>query len=266
MSTASPRVTIGLPIYNGAKYLKPAIESVLNQTLSDFILHISDNASTDETKDICQTYQATDARIKYVRHQENIGPVANFSWLLDQTQTPYFMWLAHDDRIESTFLEQAVSALEQNLNATLAFSDYSIQNLETLEQTAVSVTPAVDDSAFVRCAKQLLRPCPSMIYGMQRTMVAKSIPLHPFDFADLHYVVCTALAGKILKLDKPLYIAGVKGQRIPYSLLGGKIKRWPFIKEQARMFYKNMNTVNASMLILISCAFMLQSKIRMRIG
>ncbi len=255
-----------MPVYNGAKYLKPAIESVLNQTLSDFILHISDNASTDETKDICQTYQATDARIKYVRHQEDIGPVANFSWLLDQTQTPYFMWLAHDDRIESTFLEQATSALDQNPNAALVFSDYSIRNLETLEETAVNITPATDDSTFIRCVKQLLRPCPSMIYGMQRTSVAKTIPLHPFDFADLHYVVCTALVGKIVKLEKPHYVAGVKGKRIPYSLTGGKIKRWPFIVEQARMFYKHTNLVTALGLTLISCALMLQSKIRMRVG
>ncbi len=255
-----------MPVYNGAKYLKPAIESVLNQTRSDFILHISDNASTDETREICQTYQATDTRIKYFRQEENVGPLANFSWLLDQAQTPYFMWLAHDDRIESTFLEQAVSALDQNLNAVLVFSDYSIRNLESLEETLVSVTPAVDESAFVRCVKQLVRPCPSMIYGVQRVLVAKSIPLQYFDFSDLHYVVCTALVGKIVKLDKPLYVAGVKGQRIPYSLSGGKIKRWPFIVEQARIFYKHMNIVKASVLILISCALMLQSKIRMRIG
>jgi glycosyltransferase involved in cell wall biosynthesis len=265
MSTTCPSVTIGLPVYNGAKYLKPAIDSVLNQTRSDFVLHISDNASTDETREICNAYQAMDARIKYFRHQENIGPVANFSWLLDQAQTQYFMWLAHDDRIEATFLEQAISALERNQNAVLVFSDYSIRNLETLEETAVFVAPAVDDSAFVRCVKQLMRPCPSMIYGMQRTSVAKSIPLHPFDFADLHYVVCTAMVGKIVKLDKPHYTAGVKGMRIPYSLSGGKIKRWPFITEQTRIFYKQMNAVKASLMILISCAVMLQSKISMRL-
>ena len=101
-----------------------------------------------------------------------------------------------------------------------------------------------------------------MIYGMQRTSVAKSILLQPFDFSDLHYVVCTALVGKIIKLDKPLYVAGVKGERIPYSLTGENIKRWPFIMEQARTFYRHMNTVKASVLTLISCALMLQSKIR----
>jgi glycosyltransferase involved in cell wall biosynthesis len=264
MSSPSPAVTIGLPVYNGAKYLQPAIESVLSQTCSDFILHISDNASTDKTKDICNVYQAADARIKYVRQKANIGPVANFSLLLNQASTPYFMWLAHDDRIESSFVEQAVAALDHNLEAALVFSDYTIRNLESLDDTAVSVTPALDDSPFVRCVKQLVRPCPSMIYGMQRTSVAKSIPMQKFDFADLHYVVCTAFAGKIAKLDKPLYIAGVKGDRIPYSLSGGKIRRWPFIAEQARLFYKHMNAAEASVLTLISCALMLQSKIRMR--
>jgi len=264
MSSASPSVTIGLPVYNGAKYVKPAIESVLNQTRSDFILYISDNASSDETKDICQNYEGTEPRIKYFRHHNNIGPVANFLWLRDQVQTPYFMWLAHDDRIEPTFLEQAVAALDHNLEAALVFSDYTIRNLVSLDDTAVSVNPALNDSAFVRCVKQLVRPCPSMIYGMQRTSVAKSIPLQKFDFADLHYVVCTAFAGKIAKLDKPLYIAGVKGNRIPYSLSAGKIKRWPFIAEQARLFYKHMNAAEASVLTLISCALMLQSKIRMR--
>ena len=65
--------SIGLPVYNGEQFLAQAIESVLAQTLGDFELVISDNASTDATEDICRRYAARDARVRYHRLGENVG-------------------------------------------------------------------------------------------------------------------------------------------------------------------------------------------------
>ena len=69
----SPRVSIGMPVYNGERYIRQALDALLAQTFVDFELIISDNASTDRTQDICLDYAAKDNRIKYY-HNEQINP------------------------------------------------------------------------------------------------------------------------------------------------------------------------------------------------
>ena len=71
-------VTIGLPTYNGDKYIKKAIDNVLSQTYTNFKLIISDNGSTDSTSTICKEYEKKDKRVTYVKHEKNRGPDFNF--------------------------------------------------------------------------------------------------------------------------------------------------------------------------------------------
>lgn len=92
-----PAVSIGVPVYNGEGSLRQALDSLLAQTFSDFELIISDNASTDGTEVICREYAGRDARVRYLRQVSNIGPAANFKFLLDRAQGEYFMWAACDD-------------------------------------------------------------------------------------------------------------------------------------------------------------------------
>src|SRR5262249_45528439 len=103
-----PKVTIGLPVYNGAEYLADAITSILSQTFTDFELLISDNASDDATESICRGFADRDRRVKYVRQKTNIGAAANHNLLVGQSDSPYFKWAAHDDILEPRFLEVAV--------------------------------------------------------------------------------------------------------------------------------------------------------------
>ena len=118
----TPELTIGLAVYNGAAGLSAAIDSLLAQTFTNFTLHISDNASTDSTQGICEEVAARDNRIVYTRQKENIGPLLNFRFLLEQANTPYFMWAAHDDSWESTFVEKNLSQLKLNSAATASIS------------------------------------------------------------------------------------------------------------------------------------------------
>lgn len=106
------KVAIGIPVYNGANYLAAAIESVLQQTYSDFDLVISDNASTDATEDICRAYARRDHRIRYVRQPRNLGAAGNHNVLVRMTDNPYFKWAAHDDLIAPGFLAACVQALD----------------------------------------------------------------------------------------------------------------------------------------------------------
>ena len=96
---SNPKISIGMPIYNGASYIDQAINSVLNQTFKDFELIISDNASTDNTENICKKYLSLDNRIHYLRQKKNIGGINNFKFVLDSSVGKYFMWLAADDAL-----------------------------------------------------------------------------------------------------------------------------------------------------------------------
>src|SRR5215204_5257287 len=108
----SPRVTIGLAVYNGEKYLHQAIDSVLAQTFTDFELIVSDNASTDATAAIVLQYAAKDARVRYTRNRENVGSARNFNRLVDLATGEYFKWMAVDDLIAPEFLATCVAALD----------------------------------------------------------------------------------------------------------------------------------------------------------
>lgn len=90
-------VSIGMPVYNGEKYIREALDSLLGQSFANFELIISDNASTDGTEGICLEYAAQDARIRYIRQPKNLGALANFKFVLDEAQGEYFMWAAADD-------------------------------------------------------------------------------------------------------------------------------------------------------------------------
>ena len=120
--TNPARLSIGLPVYNGERFLRFALDSILGQTFADFELIISDNASTDSTKAICQAYAARDPRIYYHRNYENIGAAANFNHVFKMAHSEYFKWAAADDIISPTYLERCVSVLDNDPSIILSYS------------------------------------------------------------------------------------------------------------------------------------------------
>ncbi len=122
MTSITPRVTIGLPVYNGQNYLVETLESLLAQTFADFELVISDNASTDRTEAICREYAARDARIHYYRNDENIGASANYNRAFELGRGEYFKWAAHDDVLAPTYLERCVAVLDADPDVVLAYT------------------------------------------------------------------------------------------------------------------------------------------------
>jgi glycosyltransferase involved in cell wall biosynthesis len=118
-----PLVSIGVPVYNGARIIGPALDALLAQTYANLEVVICDNASTDGTDAICRRYAAMDSRVRYVRNPINIGArgsAGNFGRVLALSTGKYFMWAAADDRRPPTVVEQAVAALESNPTAVLA--------------------------------------------------------------------------------------------------------------------------------------------------
>lgn len=128
MSTNKPRVSIGMPVYNGALFLKEALDSILAQTFKDFELIISDNGSTDRTQEICRAYAANDQRISYYRNEQNLGAGWNQSRVVELSKGEYFKWAHHDDVCDPALLEQCVEVLDRNPSVVLCYSKTIIIN------------------------------------------------------------------------------------------------------------------------------------------
>ena len=106
-------VSIGIPVYNGQNYIRESINSVLSQTFDDFELIISDNASTDDTKEICMEFAGRDSRVRYHRNDENLGYAKNFNKVFELSSGTYFKWIPHDDIIHPTFLEKCIRVMDE---------------------------------------------------------------------------------------------------------------------------------------------------------
>lgn len=121
MST-SPRLSIGLPVYNGETLLAGSLDALLGQTFEDFELIISDNASTDATEDICRQYAASDPRIRYIRQPHNLGCSGNHNFVVEQARGDLFKWASHDDLYARDLLRRCVEALDEHPDVVLAHS------------------------------------------------------------------------------------------------------------------------------------------------
>ncbi len=122
MKKLSQFVSIGLPVFNGERYIKYALDSILAQTYTDFEVIISDNASTDRTREICRHYQALDRRIKYFRNKKNLGAAKNFNRVFHLSSGEYFKWAAHDDMMAPDFLANCVAVLNREPSVVLCYA------------------------------------------------------------------------------------------------------------------------------------------------
>ena len=107
-----PRVSIGIPVWNGQRYLQAALESVRLQTYRDIDIVVSDNGSTDDTEGICRAAAASDSRIRYFRSATNNGGSWNYNRVLELTNAEFFMWTAADDVLLPSYVERCVDALD----------------------------------------------------------------------------------------------------------------------------------------------------------
>src|SRR5262249_30100400 len=110
-----------MPVYNGQRYVAQAIESILAQTFADLQLIISDNASTDDTSEICRAFAAKDKRVCYRRLDQNIGAIANYERTFRLCGEQYFKWAAHDDLLEPAFIQRCVETLDADDSVVLTY-------------------------------------------------------------------------------------------------------------------------------------------------
>ena len=118
---AAPRVTLGVPVYNGSRYLAETLDSLLAQDFADFELIISDNASTDDTPRICAAYAARDRRVRCVRNDRNLGAAGNYNRLVLLARGRYFKWASADDVCGRSLVARCVEVLDSHPEVVLAY-------------------------------------------------------------------------------------------------------------------------------------------------
>ena len=118
-----PRVTVGIPVYNGAQLLAETLDCLRRQSFGDFVVNICDNASTDATPEICAAYARRDSRFRHIRHETNIGALPNFMAARDSAETELFMWRAFDDLSDDNYIEELVAVHDRHPGTMLAVSN-----------------------------------------------------------------------------------------------------------------------------------------------
>lgn len=120
------RATIGIPVYNGSRFVAEAIEAALAQTYADLEVVIADNASTDSTPAICRDYERRHRQVRYVRFEEHVGVADSYSRTFGLCRGEYFKWAASDDLFHPTLVEKAVRALDARPDAVLCYSEAAV--------------------------------------------------------------------------------------------------------------------------------------------
>jgi glycosyltransferase involved in cell wall biosynthesis len=210
LANHKPTLSIGLPVYNGEKYLSQAIESILNQTYGEFELIIVDNASTDGTKQICLDYAKKDNRIKYYRNHFNVGGPRNYNIAFKLSVGKYFKWAAHDDILAKEYLESCVDVLNSDSSIVLCHSKVGcINETGSLvgnydDRTLTNINSNKPHERFADLISQ--RNTCWAIHGVMRASCLRETPLHgDYIDGDRNLLAELGLMGRMFEIPRHLF-------------------------------------------------------------
>jgi glycosyltransferase involved in cell wall biosynthesis len=203
----APRLSIGLPVYNGERYLGEALDALLAQSFTDFELIISDNASTDRTEEICRRYLARDGRIRYFRQPVNLGAAPNHNFVARQARGEYFKWASHDDLYAPDLLLRCVEVLDANPAVVLCHAWEAFIDADGTIVHRVPYRLATDSpSAPKRFSDLLFVQGGDDFYGVIRADVLRRTPLHEsYHHAERTLVTELGLYGPFRQVPEVLY-------------------------------------------------------------
>ncbi len=211
--SASPRVSIGMPVRNGQKFIRQALDSLLAQTFSDFEIVICDNDSTDDTESICREYVARDPRIHYHRNPQNIGPAPNYNRTFELSKGEFFRWHAYDDLCEPTHLARCVETLDRDPSVVLVYPSTVIVDENNQPTETYTFHPATDSADVCRRFAELVlvnhrQHRAVEIFGLIRSAALRSTPLQgSFARGDSVQLVQLALLGRFVELPDKLFMS-----------------------------------------------------------
>jgi len=208
MSRPVPLATIGMPVYDGERFLERALNSIVDQSFDNFELIISDNGSTDRTEAICRHLASTDKRIRYYRNQRNIGLVKNYNRVFELSAGKYFKWAACDDLCAPDFLRRCIEILENEPGVILCYPKTTIIDEEDLKiydyEDGLDLRSSLPHKRF----RQFLRKPPGCnpVYGMmRRNVLCTTHLLRAFDASDYILLAEMCLRGQFWEVSERLF-------------------------------------------------------------
>jgi glycosyltransferase involved in cell wall biosynthesis len=201
-------VSIGLPVYNGEKYLAGAIQSLLAQDYEDFELIISDNASTDGTEEICRGIAAKDRRVHYSRNPQNIGATRNYNRVFQLAHGTFFKWASHDDECHPSLVRRCLEVYKESPSSAVLVYPKS----EIIDESGAVKHLAPDDiscrseSALKRFSKVLFSSSfANPLWGVIRSDALKKTRLMGIIEADHVLLGELSLLGTLIEFPEVLY-------------------------------------------------------------
>lgn len=205
-----PRVTIGLPVYNGENFLSEAIESLRSQTFENLELIVADNASNDGTEEIVRAASAGDSRIVYHRHPHNLGAAANYNFTVEMARGEFFMWAAHDDLRAPDYVERTLGIHAEQPETSVVFS-----RVVEIDENGTELGPRerhddlLADRVHRRFRGVIISPHPSIVvFGMMRLETMKATGQHgTYIGSDRVLAAELALLGPFAEIQAPLFFS-----------------------------------------------------------
>jgi glycosyltransferase involved in cell wall biosynthesis len=228
VAAPGPVLTIGVPVYNGERYLAAAVGSVLAQSFDDFELIISDNASSDGTEAVGRRLAASDHRVTYRRNVKNVGLSANFNLLVPLARGRLFKWAPADDALRPGYLERCVAVLDADPSVALAYpktdfvdSDGAPLDLEdpgwnlTSDDVSERLLYAILADQFMNC-----------VLGVIRTDALRRTRLMPrYPGGDYRMIAELLVIGKCVEVPERLYV-----RRIHKGSTAGNVADMPWLR------------------------------------
>ena len=235
--TLEPLISVGMPVFNSELTLANAISAILGQDYSNFELIISDNASTDSTRDICNYFSSIDSRIRVTNQIQAITPTKNFAFVLSESRGKYFTWAAGDDVKSPNFLSSNIEVLRRNPNAVASMGHIAFEYHGNL-------SPHINIGKFtgseIEKFKKFLKishQSHGMIYSLMKTEIITKCEFIDQFFFGWDWAINLFLLGKgeILVADQALTVFGINGisnSKDVYKIHGlfGAKRMLPFLR------------------------------------
>lgn len=209
MTENIPKVSIGMPVHNGERYLMEAITSILNQEYLDLELIIADNASTDATSEMARQAAIDDGRVRYLRSSVNRGAAWNFNRLVVAARGTFFAWAAHDDLRTPDFVGRCVDVLEQEPSVALCFGRaIDIDTHGRRVRTYPPLSHAQGPAPAARARDVLMHPSPCFeVFGlMRRSQLLSTAMIGAYTSSDRTLLFELALLGRFHELPDVTFL------------------------------------------------------------
>jgi glycosyltransferase involved in cell wall biosynthesis len=250
----TPLVSVGIPTFNRPAGLRRTLQLICRQTYPNLEIFVSDNASPGpETEQVVREFAEADPRVKYFRQVANIGPIANFRFVLATATGDYFMWAADDDEWDASFVETCLAAAGPSCSAMTKFNTIFRARNVSEENPVPRLSP---DLTLVENAESFLANMqPSLIYGLHpRNSVLFMLKGSHFDFYDCYVVFRIILENGFRTIDRNLFGAGVDAPTYEVKYVNARRRRLDF---RPFFFHSSMAIARCSRLSLLEKAQLL---------